>query len=210
MMQELLPARSCLPSLPEPHPRHCYHLARRKTNHYFTEKTLAIPGLLGPPKTESGGPAHPSAGSHRTPQFECVWILRPVGDRREEEGGVQVAWASSFSSRTCILRFGAVSRNSCLLERGVPSHQQGSSWMTSPTQSITQLPEPAQKARAGTGVTASMARWRQAWYGAHGGHFQSLYFPGAGPVMLRPAVSELFHEVVANIFASGLRNSQQC
>lgn len=89
MMQELLPARSCLPSLPESHPRHCYHLARRKTNHYFTEKTLAIPVSLGPPKTESGGPAHPSAGSHRTPRFECVWILRPVGDRREEEGGVQ-------------------------------------------------------------------------------------------------------------------------
>jgi hypothetical protein len=41
-----LPARPCLPSLLRPHPRHYYHLASRKTNRYFTEKTLAIPGAL--------------------------------------------------------------------------------------------------------------------------------------------------------------------
>lgn len=138
VVQELLPelslpARPCLSSLPRPHPRHCYHLSSRKTNCHFTEKTLAIPGAFRLPKTDSEGPAHPSAESHRTPQFvSACEILIPIRDGREGNGRSRVAWASSFSSGTCTLRVGAVSRNSCLLERGVLSHQQSSSWMTFP------------------------------------------------------------------------------
>jgi hypothetical protein len=62
-----------------------------------------------------------------------------------------VAWVSSFSWGTCTLRVGAVSRNSCLLRRGVLSLEQGPAGRHSPPRA--QLAEAAQKAGAGTGVT---------------------------------------------------------